>query len=65
MTNSAIAFAIVLGIAVFYGVIFKNIYPYVNIDAGLALGFALAGILTYAIFRAVLLQLKRQRSSKV
>jgi membrane protein implicated in regulation of membrane protease activity len=54
MTKAAVAFIVTLAIAIVYGVIFKVVYPLVDIDAGLALGFALAGLLTYIIARTLL-----------
>jgi hypothetical protein len=47
MTNAAVAFIVSLTIAVVYGVIFSSVYPLVDIGSGLALGFALAGLITY------------------
>jgi hypothetical protein len=64
MTNTAVAFAVTLALAVAYGTIFRKIYPLVNIDAGLALGFALAGILTYLFLRIVLLRVIGRRTSR-
>jgi hypothetical protein len=53
MTDIAVSFVFSLAIALVYGVIFKEAYPLVSIDAGLALGFALAGILTNAFFSGI------------
>jgi hypothetical protein len=64
MTDIAVSFVFSLAIALVYGVIFKEAYPLVSIDAGLALGFALAGILTYAFFRALLLRVKGGTGNK-
>jgi uncharacterized membrane protein YGL010W len=54
MTNTAVAFISSLAIAVVYGVLFKSFYPLVDIEGGLALGFALAGLLTYLAARTLL-----------
>jgi hypothetical protein len=54
MTKISATFIATLTIATLYGVIFKEEYPLVSIDAGLALSFALAGLLTYLAFSAIL-----------
>jgi hypothetical protein len=54
MRNAALAFILSLLIGVVYGIIFTNVYPLVKIDSGLALGFAIAGLLTYAAARSLL-----------
>lgn len=64
MTDAAVALVVTLFIAVAYGVIFRKIYPLVTIDAGLSLGFALAGLLTYILLKAALLRIKRMRGSR-
>jgi hypothetical protein len=60
MTAAIVAFIVSLAVAVVYGVIFKSVYPLVDINTGLALSFGLAGLLTYAAARAVLLKVKRK-----
>jgi uncharacterized membrane protein YagU involved in acid resistance len=62
MTNAVLAFILSLLIGVVYGVIFTQVYPLVKIDSGLALGFAIAGLLTYAAARS-LLRLFKARSA--
>jgi hypothetical protein len=64
MTKFVIAFVLTVLLAVFYGVIFSYIYPLVVIDTGLALGFALAGIITYAALRLIVLGVKTIRFQK-
>jgi hypothetical protein len=64
MIDSAVALAVTLVIAVVYGVIFRKIYPLVTIDAGLSLGFGLAGLLTYFLLKAALQRVKRIRGGR-
>jgi hypothetical protein len=64
VTSLAIMFVATLVIATVYGVLFKEIYPLVRIDTGLALGFALVGLLTYVAIRAIVLGVRSVWSTR-
>jgi uncharacterized membrane protein YGL010W len=64
MTKLAVGAIVTLTISVVYGVMFKIIYPLVEIDTGLALGFALVGLLTYICLKAIFLRVRRMGTDR-